>query len=170
MCVCVCAGVRVCVCGCFFCAGVCVRVRVCVCMYLELSDDMLNRFLRHNSEYWSSALLSGGTFLSCFLVCLFWSRVRPDEPAVVTLLFQTGMCIARSRTNGRIDALLSHSVTFPFKRSGKLSAETSCSACFCCLTAAVSTIRHRGAPKLSSQVKSNLELQQLQGRCYDNTL
>ena len=33
------------------------------------------------------------------------------------LLLQTGMCIHRSRTNGRIDALLSHSVILPFKRS-----------------------------------------------------
>ena len=74
VCVCVRGSVRVCVCG-----------RMRVCMYLELSDDMLSSFLDTNSEYGSSALLSGGTFLSGFLVCLLWSRVLPDEPAVVTL-------------------------------------------------------------------------------------
>ena len=89
VCVCVCWGVCVCVreCVCWF-VRLWLRVRACVCMYLEFSDDMQSGFLRHNSEYGSSAFLSGGTFLSCFLVCLFWSRVRPDDPAVVTLLFK----------------------------------------------------------------------------------
>ena len=46
VCVCVCVRVRVCVCVCGGSRGcVCVS-RVCVCLYLELSDDMLNRFLR----------------------------------------------------------------------------------------------------------------------------
>ena len=66
-----------------------------------------------------------------------------DMPPVL----QTGICIDRSRTSVRIDALLSHCVTFLFKRSGKLSADTSCSECLCCRTAAVSNIRHRGDPK-----------------------
>ena len=83
VCVCVCA----CVCVCWF-IRLWLRVRACVCMYLELSDDMLSGCLKHNSKHGSNAFLSGGTFLGCFLVCLFWSRVRPDDPAVVTLLFK----------------------------------------------------------------------------------
>ena len=36
-----------------------------------------------------------------------WPRALPDEPAAVTLFsFATGMCIARSYTNGCIEALL----------------------------------------------------------------
>ena len=81
----VCACVRVCVRVCVVWVGACVCVCVCVCMYLGLSDDMLSSFFSHKPEYGSSAQLPGGTFLSCFLVCLLWSRVLPDEPAVVTL-------------------------------------------------------------------------------------
>ena len=46
VCVRVCAGACVCVCVCVLVrAGVCACACVC-CLYLELSDDMLNRFLR----------------------------------------------------------------------------------------------------------------------------
>ena len=83
--------------------------------------------------------------------------------------FQTGMCIARSRTMDASMPCPAILLPFPFKRM-KNQGLRNCYACFCCLTAAVSTIGHRESPKLSSQVKSDLELQQLQGRCYENTL
>ena len=108
-------------------------------IYLSLSIS-LSRSLKR-------CVLVGVTFAITIAITMATATATILSNIDMPLLLQTGMCIARSRTNGRIDALLSHSVTFPFKRSGKLSAETSCSACFCCLTAAVSTIRHRGDPK-----------------------
>ena len=90
-CVCGCVRVCVCVCVCVL-LGVGVRACACVCLrYLELSDDMLNSFCRNLTG--SGALLSGGTFLSRFLMCLLWSRVRPDEPAVVTLYLSQQACV-----------------------------------------------------------------------------
>ena len=62
MCVCVCVLVCVCACVgvCF--VRVCVRVRVCVCMYLELSDDMLSRFLAQ-FRVWEQCTFIGRHFL-----------------------------------------------------------------------------------------------------------
>ena len=55
-----CAGVRVCVRGRVFCAGVCACA--CVCMYLELSDDMLSRFLAQ-FRVWEQCTFIGRHFL-----------------------------------------------------------------------------------------------------------
>ena len=108
-------------------------------IYLSLSIS-LSRSLKR-------CVLVGVTFAITIAITMATATATILSNIDMPLLLQTGMCIPRSRRNGRIDALLSHYVTFLFKRSGKLSAETSCSACFCCLTAAVSTIRHRGDPK-----------------------
>ena len=112
------------------------RTNICY-IYLSLS---LSRSLKR-------CVLVGVNFAITIAITMATATATILSNIDMPLLLQTGMCIHRSRTNGRIDALLSHSVILPFKRSWQLSAETRCSACFCCLTAAVSTIRHRGDPK-----------------------
>ena len=110
-------------------------------IYLSLSISLsLSRSLKR-------CVLVGVNFAITIAITMATATATILSNIDMPLVLQTGICIDRSRTSVRIDALLSHYVTFLFKRSGELSAETSCSECFCCRTAAVSNIRHRGDPK-----------------------
>ena len=62
-------------------------------------------------------VLVGVTFAITIAITMATATATILSNIDMPLLLQTGMCIHRSRTNGRIDALLSHSVILPFKRS-----------------------------------------------------